>query len=61
MLEAEISGRIDPVTGMVINIKVLDKVLREKVIEAFDGKSMNDEISFFFDHAPSLYNARRQQ
>lgn len=56
ILEAEISGPIDPLTGMVVNIKVLDAILQERVVGAFDGKSMNDEIPFFFDHAPTVEN-----
>jgi 6-pyruvoyltetrahydropterin/6-carboxytetrahydropterin synthase len=56
VLEAEISGRIDPVTGMVVNIKVLDRILQEKVVGVFDGKSMNDEVPFFSDHAPTVEN-----
>ena len=54
VLEAEISGPIDQVTGMVVNIKVLDKILREKIVDVFDGKSLNDEVSHFADHAPTV-------
>ena len=56
VLEAEISGPIDPVTGMVVNIKVLDKILRENVVDAFEGKSLNDEVPHFADHAPTVEN-----
>lgn len=56
VLEAAISGPIDPVTGMVVNIKVLDAILRERVVDVLDGKSLNDEIAHFADHAPTVEN-----
>jgi 6-pyruvoyltetrahydropterin/6-carboxytetrahydropterin synthase len=56
VLEAEISGAVDAQTGMVVNIKILDAILQEKVVSALDGKSLNDEIPHFADHAPSVEN-----
>lgn len=49
-------GEVDPHNGMVVNIKWIDDVLQERVVAAFDQKSINDEIPAFFEKAPSLEN-----
>ncbi len=55
-LWATIAGQIDPKSGMVINIKVLDGILKERIVSKFDQKSINDEVPFFRNAAPSLEN-----
>lgn len=49
-------GPVDPQNGMVVNIKWIDDVLQERVVDAFDQKSINDEIPEFASRAPSLEN-----
>ncbi len=49
-------GSVDPVTGMVVNIKWIDDVLKERVIQIFDQKSINDEIADFLEKPPSIEN-----
>ncbi len=55
-LEAEVEGKVDPATGMIVNIKRVDDVLQERVVRAFDQKSINDEVPAFHDRAASLEN-----
>lgn len=55
-LEVTISGVIDPESGMVINIKIIDGIIRRRVIAAFDGKSLNDEVAEFADLTPTTEN-----
>lgn len=49
-------GEVDPTTGMVVNIKWIDDVLKERVIRPFDQKSINDEIPEFIDRSSSIEN-----
>ncbi|MBS1713958.1 MAG: 6-carboxytetrahydropterin synthase [Armatimonadetes bacterium] len=49
-------GTVDPQTGMVVNIKRIDDVLQERVVERFDQKSINDEVQEFSSRVPSLEN-----
>jgi len=56
LLEVTVTGSIDPATGMILNIKILDDLLQEVVVRQFDGKSLNDEIPYFYKAAPCLEN-----
>lgn len=56
VLEVAVSGKIDPLTAMVVNIKTIDEVLKRLVVKSFDQKSINDEIEFFRSHAASSEN-----
>ncbi|MCU0315310.1 MAG: 6-carboxytetrahydropterin synthase [Fimbriimonadaceae bacterium] len=49
-------GEVDESNGMVVNIKWIDDVIKEKVIRPFDQKSINDEVPGFLDVAPSVEN-----
>src|SRR5687768_2577200 len=41
-------------TGMVVNIKDIDALVRDQVIRKFDQKSINDEIPEFKTLAPCV-------
>ncbi len=56
ILDVCVEGVVDPSTGMVVNIKRVDDVLRAGILAEFDGKSLNDEVATFQDRAPSLEN-----
>lgn len=49
-------GAVDPANGMVVNIKWIDDVLKERVIARFDQRSINDEVPPFDRVAPSVEN-----
>lgn len=55
-LEATVEGSIDPKTGMIVNIKLIDDVLRERIVSQFDGRSINDEVPHFRTVAPCVEN-----
>ena len=42
-----VSGPPDPVTGMIIDLGVLDRVLTEVVVIPFDGKDINRDVPEF--------------
>lgn len=56
VLYVTVEGIVDPKTGMVVNIKRVDDVLKERVLKHFDQKSINDEIAHFRTHSTSLEN-----
>lgn len=55
-LEACVAGTVDPETGMVVNIKDIDRLLDERIVAQFDQKSINDEIAYFAERPPTLEN-----
>ena len=55
-LEIKVVGEIDPVTGFVMDLKVLSDLVNEKVIEKFDHKNLNLEVEFMKNIQPSAEN-----
>jgi 6-pyruvoyltetrahydropterin/6-carboxytetrahydropterin synthase len=56
ILEVVTEGPLDSRTGMVVNIKDIDAVIRREVVEAYDLKSLNDEVPDFAARVPCLEN-----
>lgn len=51
-LDVTIAGRVDPVTGMVMNITEL-KALVQRVLEGFDHKHLNEDTPYFRERIPT--------
>lgn len=56
VLDVEVEGVPNPSNGMVVNIKRIDEILREKIVSIFDQRSINDEVVEFAEIAPTLEN-----
>lgn len=56
ILQVTCEGQVDPVTGMVVNIKDIDDVLKRDIVQVYGQKSLNDEVDSFADKAPSIEN-----
>ena len=56
LLYVTVEGGIDPETGMVVNIKVIDEIVQRRVVSRFDNRSINDEIPEFKTKSSSLEN-----
>ena len=56
VLDVTVEGEIDSKTGMVVNIKRIDDVLKQISVGRFDGKSINDEVEYFRDVPSTLEN-----
>ena len=39
-----VAGRVDPATGMVVDLGALDRILAEEVVQRFDGRDVNRDI-----------------
>lgn len=55
-LEVGITGDVDPITGFVINLDILKKVIAEEVEDRFDHKNLNLEVSDFESLNPTVEN-----
>jgi 6-pyruvoyltetrahydropterin/6-carboxytetrahydropterin synthase len=55
-VEVRLSGSPDPATGMIANLADLDAFVNERVIEAFDHRSLQDEVPVFRDAVPTTEN-----
>ncbi len=58
MLEVTVAGEVDPHTGMVVNLFDLKRVLVH-VLEEFDHKHFNLDMSYFKDRIPTSENIAR--
>jgi 6-pyruvoyltetrahydropterin/6-carboxytetrahydropterin synthase len=56
VVEIAVSGGVDPATGMIANLADLDGFVEREVLDAFDHRSLNDEVAAFRDHVPTTEN-----
>jgi 6-pyruvoyltetrahydropterin/6-carboxytetrahydropterin synthase len=56
VLEVEIEGRVDPETGMVVNLTDLDRVLKEEVDRPLDHRNLNRDVPDFASVPPTAEN-----
>jgi len=55
VLHAFVEGRIDPDTGMVINLRDLDSILKE-VVGPLDHHHLNHDVPYFAEMVPTTEN-----
>ena len=55
-LEVSVTGEIDPVTGFVIDMKVLKDMIRTEIEDAFDHKNLNEQVPEFKTLNPTSEN-----
>jgi len=56
VLEVTVTGPLDPDTGMIINLKRLDAVIRSQFIDCVDHRHLNRDVSFLRDVIPTAEN-----
>ena len=59
ILEASVEGEIDPETGMVIDLKKLKDIMRERVVYRVDHKNLNEDVDFLRGVIPTAENLAR--
>jgi 6-pyruvoyltetrahydropterin/6-carboxytetrahydropterin synthase len=47
--DVTVSGAVDPVTGMIVDLGVLDRILDKEVRERFDHRNINLDVPEFRD------------
>jgi 6-pyruvoyltetrahydropterin/6-carboxytetrahydropterin synthase len=55
-LEVNVSGKVDPATGMIANLADLDGYVESAVLQALDHKSLNEEVAAFREKVPTTEN-----
>jgi len=55
-LVVSVTGDIDQETGMVIDLKILQKMVYEKIECEFDHKNLNLDVVYFHDKNPTAEN-----
>lgn len=55
-LEVTVGGPVDPVTGMVMNLADLDRLLRVQVVEPLDHSFLNYDVEYFAAVVPTCEN-----
>ena len=56
VLEVSVGGEPDPETGMVLNLRDLDRVVREAVVDHVDHRHLNHDVPFLRDVVPTAEN-----
>ena len=60
VVEVRVSGTVDPATGMIANLVDLDGFVEREVIEAFDHKSLNEDVEVFGKQVPTTENVCKE-
>jgi 6-pyruvoyltetrahydropterin/6-carboxytetrahydropterin synthase len=55
-LEVSVAGKIDPRTGMLVDLGALQKVINDYVVEPFDHTFLNKDIAYFAEVVPTAEN-----
>ena len=55
-LIVSLTGDIDPVSGMVIDLKELKDIIKSEVEEVLDHKNLNLDVEYFKNVIPSVEN-----
>lgn len=58
-LEVSVKGKIDPETGMVIDLKRLKDIMRERVVDRVDHTNLNEDVDFLRGVIPTAENLAR--
>lgn len=58
-ISVSVQGKIDPETGMVIDLKKLKDIIRERVIDRVDHLNLNEDVDFLRGIVPTAENMAR--
>ncbi len=56
VLEVSVSGAVDPDTGMVLNLKDLDRAIRDGLVQHLDHRHLNRDVPFLEGVMPTAEN-----
>src|SRR5256712_13102326 len=56
VIEVTVGGQVDPETGMVVNLKHVDTVLRREFVDPVDHHHMNPAVDFMQAVMPTAEN-----
>lgn len=55
-MEVKVVGETDPITGFLIDLKVLKDIIKVEIEDRFDHKNLNLDTDFFKDMNPTAEN-----
>src|SRR5579884_644494 len=55
-LDVIVAGEVDPKTGIIVNIKEIDRIVKEQVVQLLDKKFINRQIPAFYERPPTVEN-----
>lgn len=55
-LEVTVAGEVDPVTGFVVDLKLLKDIIEEQVVSVYDHRHLNHEVPEFANRIPTTEN-----
>jgi len=56
VLDVVVRGEIDPKTGIIVNIKEIDRIVRQHIVQLFDRRFINREVKEFCDRPATVEN-----
>lgn len=56
VLETYVSGKVNPDTGYLMDLKILKDIIKEEVIDKFDHKNLNLDVKEFTNLNPTAEN-----
>lgn len=59
VIKVSVRGKIDPDTGMVIDLKKLKDIIRERVVNRVDHSNLNEDVDFLRGIIPTAENLAR--
>jgi 6-pyruvoyltetrahydropterin/6-carboxytetrahydropterin synthase len=59
-VEVTLEGEPDPVTGMVVDLKLVKDILNERVVDVMDHRHLNHEVPPFDTVIPTAENVARE-
>ena len=52
-LEVTVGGEVDPRTGIIVNVKEIDRIVRESVLQDIEGRWIDEEVAEFRERPPT--------
>lgn len=59
VLEVTLGGKVDPVTGMIVDLKDVKEILNREVVDVMDHRYLNAEVQPFDKIVPTAENIAR--
>jgi 6-pyruvoyltetrahydropterin/6-carboxytetrahydropterin synthase len=59
VLEVTLGGEVDPVTGMIVDLKDVKEILNREVVDVMDHRHLNHEVPPFDKIVPTAENLAR--
>ncbi len=59
VMEVTLGGDVDPVTGMIVDLKLVKEVLHREVVDVMDHRYLNAEVPPFDKIVPTAENIAR--